>query len=541
MFTVAHDGTLNVAEHAEIETPENKPATIERTYWGDWEQQVRFLRVTRADGAVMPIETPREKNNTIRWTGESGTYVIESTIGYPIIPAWGLPRALELSRDESHMIRDPRDRVREILPIWRDAARKPHNRVLLDFQYEMPPPSQEGTDIQLQLYWPNGWTPVHSIFPDTIAKHFPFDTYNSTRWRVQHTFDIEGPEDAVYDLRPNLIRMGAIFGFPIACLVLWLFFLVREILRRGLKPADAVDETVLHETVFNEPPEVVATRWTGLPRRPRIETFLRRLEKQHKLGLRIERNDTGDARIDMRLLVPRDRLSPYERAGIDVLIPEGFEATSDDVRKRYDELEEGFDPTDALYSWLSNFAREINGPAKSPWWSRLTSFLLFVYGFYMLVWDLARHPGAPYMLAAALIISSMLTSLWPDNLTRMLVRNSLWAAAIPLLPIAIATLLVLGIHLAIQIPPGLEASVGFSAVLLSVGKAALAASGTRDPRTSLQRRAELVRARRWFAAELRNEHPRIREEQWPWVSALGLAPRTALVADEEDWGEAFAA
>ena len=68
-----------------------------------------------------------------------------------------------------------------------------------------------------------------------------------------------------------------------------------------------------------------------------------------------------------------------------------------------------------------------------------------------------------------------------------------------------------------------------------------AAGATRDPRTSLQRRAELVRARRWLATELRSQHPRMREEQWPWVEALGLRPRASLMADEEDWGIALVA
>jgi len=94
----------------------------------------------------------------------------------------------------------------------------------------------------------------------------------------------------------------------------------------------------------------------------------------------------------------------------------------------------------------------------------------------------------------------------------------------------------------VQEPFGPDAVLGFALVFLGVAKASLAASATRDPRTALQRRAELARARRWFQQELKSEHPRIREDQRPWVEALGLRMRGGpQLADDEDWGDSLVA
>ena len=79
--------------------------------------------------------------------------------------------------------------------------------------------------------------------------------------------------------------------------------------------------------------------------------------------------------------------------------------------------------------------------------------------------------------------------------------------------------------------------------MIAVVKASLASSGTREPRAALERRRELIRARRWFKQELRSEHPRIRDDQIPWLEALGLRMRGArrVENEDEDWGDALVA
>jgi hypothetical protein len=523
-FTVGNDGALHVAEQADIDVPPGG-GVIERTYWSDDEQKVRFERVIGPDGAPVSFEEGK-RPSTIAWHGGSGRYVIESTIDNAVIPIWGIPRAETLTREESRMIVDPRTRLKAILPIWRQGVGHWRSRYLLDFQYEMPPVSDEGTDIQLQLFWPSGWETVRTITGDTIARKIPYDTYNSTRWRVMHLFDTDAP----VDVRKDAIRMAAIAGFPIVCLLLWILFAIREVWRHGVAPGEEVDERVLRETLYNEPPEVIAARWSGVAKRPRIETFLRRLEQQRKVALVIEEKD-----VSLRLIAPRDQLTPYERAGIDPLIPEGWEVTSEQIQARH--AEEGFDPTNGPYAVLTQIAAESNGPPKSPWYSRLTSFAIFASGIYTLIFNLKESPSQPLLIFAALVGSSMATAFWPDATTRILLRSTIWAVFLPLIAIVIATAIVFAINLAPQSPLSVYGAGGLALVMVAVCKAGLAASATRESRAAMQRRAELVRVRRFLRREVRSEHPRLRDDIGPYLAALGLPVRGfERTAQDENWG-----
>ena len=478
VFTIAADGTAHVEEQADIEVPAGSDV-IERMYWSDDEQRVRFERVTGPGGEV-PFESG-QRPASIAWHGGSGRYVIESTIENAVIPVWSIPRAAVLTRDDARLVQDPRQRLREILPIWKQAPGHWRTRVLADFQYEMPPPSEQGTDIRFELYWPRRWDPAETIMPDTLARRTPFDTFNSTRWRVMHLFDAE--ESPMIGARQHAMRMAAIAGFPIVSLLLWILFVIREVWRRGIMSGD---DDVNERVLFDEPAEVIATRWRGIPKVPTDEAFIRGLEKRRKVAT------TEDG---LRLLVTRDTLTPYERAGVEALMSH--------------QAAQG-----TLHVELTKIAEESNGPKKSPWWSQLTSFAIFAAGIGLLIVDLKKEP---LLLFAALVISSTFTGMWPDGFTRVLLRTNLWPVLIPLLAIVAATAAVLAVNLAPQAPLGVYGAAGFSLVMLAVVKAGLAASATREPRAALQKRSQLAQIRRKLRAD-----PHVREDLAPYLEALAL-------------------
>jgi hypothetical protein len=320
--------------------------------------------------------------------------------------------------------------------------------------------------------------------------------------------------------------------------LLWLLFVVREVWRRGFTASEAVDERVIREMLLADPPEIIAARWSGVAEPPRIEPFLRRLEKQHKIAITIEQQ-----RVTLRLIVSREQLAPYERLAIDALMPEGWETTSEQVQARREADEEALGPLDLLYLHLHSTALLSKGPAKAPWYSRLTSFAIFLFGLYTLIFNLKEAPHEPMTLFASLIAASTLMSLWPDNLTRALLRDSLWAVLIPLIPIAVATTFVFGINLVTQSPLSVYGAGGISLVMLAIVKACLASSATRAMRAEVRRRAVLVRIRRWLRDELRREHPRLPGDILPYLRALGLPTRNFEHAEqaEEDWGELLVA
>jgi hypothetical protein len=165
---------------------------------------------------------------------------------------------------------------------------------------------------------------------------------------------------------------------------------------------------------------------------------------------------------------------------------------------------------------------EYGRKARAPWYSKLTSFALFAGGVYLLLQETIRYQREPALLFAALIFSSGLSGLWPDSLVRSAVRNRLRWSLVLLLPALIATAALALACVILEQPPGVYAAAGLALVLLATYKAILAAGATREPRAVRQRLAELSRARDWFRAELRQDHPRLRDDAIPWLEALGL-------------------
>src|SRR5436190_1958409 len=282
-FTIDPDGRLHVSEQAQVDVPPNVQR-LERTYWNDSEQEVTFDAITLYDGdRTIPLIDSGDLDHAHRWRQQlwpgraawsvrdktetpsgwrSLTYVIESHVSDTVIPAWSIPRG-KVSHDTSGGLTDPRKRLREVIPIWREALKNPKHRFLLDYLYDMPPPSTKGTQIQLQIYWPAGWNPVHEITPDTVARPIKRDFSNPDQYRVTHLFEEDGRHllTSVYTPR-HAIRMAALVGFPIVGLLFWIMFVLREVFRRPRGVDDG--EQLLREVVYNEAPEVVEARWSGV-------------------------------------------------------------------------------------------------------------------------------------------------------------------------------------------------------------------------------------------------------------------------------------
>ena len=455
------------------------------------------------------------------------TYVLRYTVTDAIAPAWSIPRG---EQDPQGNLQYPRKRLRELIPIWREGLEKPRSRYLLDYQYDMPPPSTDGTRIQLQLYWDDGWSPVHTITGDTIAKEIDRSIGYNDRWRVTHLFDYhrDGVPPAI-DLRPHKIRLASILGFPIAAAILWLLFLLRELFRRGEAPAVAeVNEQYVRETVYSEPPEVIAARWSARATYPNLEAFLRRLEREHKIALTIEpRTVTFDGEemeddplVKIRLLVPREELSAYERAGIDALIPTGWEVTSDEIQKQHEE--QGFDPTEAMQAELARIAKESGSEVKPPWYSRMTSIGMFAGGLWLALMEAATENREPVHLFAALAGGILLNILWPSTISRHLIRLSLLGTLLLLVPIVLATIAIAIIHLVCDVPLGVLGSIGVSLTFLGAYQMILSSCATRATTEAIERQMKLARARRWLRNELKSATPRLRDEHIPHLNALGL-------------------
>ena len=560
-FTIRPEGDLHVREQIDLDA---SAATfvIAREYPFDPDQPMHFESISKVTDLETNASVKLERGaldkanhfdtpyaSKIAWSvrdkgaaadsTEKLRYIIEYNVDNAIIPAWGIPRGTR-SFDGNIRPVDPRIRLRELIPIWREALQKPRSRYLLQYTWESTPPGNTSVAINRELYWPDDWSPVHEITRDTIDKIFP-DKERPDRLVLRHLFDYSGAGTPPrIPLRETEIQMASLIGFPIAGLLLWLFFFVREMLRRPRGGSEEVDDRVLRETVFNEPPEVIAARWRGSASSPSIETFLRRLEKQRKIAITItpSAEADGDPLISLRLLAQRDQLTPYERAGIDALIPEGWDTTSEQIAKRHHN--EDFDPTDALDGALAQVVKESGGPTKTPVLSQFTSFAIFAFGLFLIGSDFVNSHREPVFFFGTLVICSILMNMWPGSFARAMILMSLGWTALLLIPVILGSAILAAAHLSFEIPPGYRASIGIALALLGTIKSMLASSATREPRESLGRRAELARARAWMKNEMRSQHPRIQPDQIAYVDALGLRWKgTRPTATDEAWGASF--
>src|SRR5206468_11101464 len=96
--------------------------------------------------------------------------------------------------------------------------------------------------------------------------------------------------------------------------------------------------------------------------------------------------------VAVRLLVSREELTPYERAGIDALMPSSNEVTSAQIQTRGE-----FTPTDALYEKLVEIAAETGMNAKAPWYAKGTSILLFGGGLFLAGQEIVRYHREPVL------------------------------------------------------------------------------------------------------------------------------------------------
>jgi hypothetical protein len=532
-FDIDVGGKLHMTERVTVDVPPSVQR-LERTYWEDAEEKVTVDAITLyAEDRTVRLEDSGDLDRAHRfrqseWPGRvvwsvrdqadvpASTrrliYVIESRVSDAVIPAWSIPRGKVLSYDNTGRLGDPRERLSVVIPMWREALKNPRHRFLVDYQYELPP-STNGASVQLQIRWPAGWKPVQEITPATVATPIPRDSYNPDRYRLLHLFEENsGRVLTGIDVPGHAIRMASLVGFPIVGLLFWLAFVLIEFLRRRHDPVD--DEQVVRDAVYSQPPEKIEAQYSGRAPYVTVERFLRRLERERKIAITVEkRGGEEDDLVTLRLLVPREQLTPYEGLGIQILMRDGWEATSDEIRARQEK--EKFDAEGALNLAVQNTAAKAKKKQRAPWYSRLTSFALFVTGIYFALQETVRLHREPAVLVVTLIAASMLLSMWPDRIIREAVRSSLRNALFLLIPLAIFTAIIVAVHFAAQMPPGFFASAGMSLAFLGTYKAMLANSAWRGD-------ARLDRARNWLRRELKSPTPRLRDDAIPWLNALGL-------------------
>ena len=509
------DGSISLIERELIENPNAAPAVLKRRYWTDADEKVSVVSI------VPQSQYKFQPWGQLELTVPPGVtnYTVTTRVTGAVTPVWAVPRGVR-SNDPNDFITDPRDRIREILPIWRDAGPHPRSRYVFDYQYFYPT-QHETYVVNPSISFGKEWQPVHAIKAGTIGTQIKSAEGDS--FRIRHLFDYQlaGSPSSI-DLRKYGMRIGGILLFPIAALLIWLAYYA-WISLRGRSTSAEIDDRWLRDNIFNQPPEVVHARWTGSIQAPAIENVLRRMERAGKISLDIQRvNENTDDEEDVvtiRLRVDRSRLSDFERTVINSLMPNSDEITSKEVEEAH--AKEDFDPNDIAQEWLENKLPAKKRAAKAPLPSRVVTALLFVSGAVLLFIDLPRSGAQfPVALVITLVVTNVLGALWPS------IGNPRTALIADIIPFLLLAGVIVVVHTITLQPAGEFASLGATLMTLGGFHGIVCSVLKGDARPP-----ELAAAYQWFRAQ-----PNVREEWIPYLEALGLRqPQTS----NEEWGYAF--
>jgi uncharacterized membrane protein YgcG len=282
-------------------------------------------------------------------------------------------------------------------------------------------------------------------------------------------------------------------------------------------------------------PEEVGAIWDQTIGRPEVAAVLARLVSEGRLSSRVEKR--GKRKKDvlhLELLDSSDPLAGYERELIDKLFFDGrTEASTEAVREHY--KGEGFSPTSAIRDGLEKRLRELPGfrrkiPAPKAWPGGL---LLLGFLACVAIEFLTRGEQiAP--LIANLVLATLPAAIVgyigvfryrkkPENLRA---ASLVFVVPLGLILSGLYLPLVLG-RLLLPPSPGLRLSYAGSSALLLLGlvfaKSFFDNARTRDTRQGVRRRALLAAVRRHFQAELGRPEPRLDDDWFPYLLALGLS------------------
>lgn len=389
-------------------------------------------------------------------------------------------------------------------------------------------------------------------FPDREGPivHFTLDLALDPVWRPGRPFSghfeagpLEPGESFVVSLpltytgsgRPAGVALGASRGLRralAASLLLLLPLPILLLLRRerrlgriGPSPAPpALDEAWLEENVFRLKPEVAGAAWDGRTGAAEVAAILARLELEGKLESRVsgKKGIFSRPELHLRLLVPLDELGGYERKLVDALFFGAEETDTARVRKHY--KKRGFDPVSKI-SGVATAAARLGGKKGRPRkLSRWPALILFAAGMVLVALGVVRSTFDFFVVAFSVPPGFFIylwalggAGVWRNRVYRLGLSSLAWA--IPLGVVA-------GAALAGILTPALTVGAvtlgGLALLVLAAWVSVAHRASSRESPERIALRRRLVAAREYFAHQLRQPSPGLKDAWIPWLVALGL-------------------
>jgi uncharacterized membrane protein YgcG len=294
------------------------------------------------------------------------------------------------------------------------------------------------------------------------------------------------------------VKLAALGAFVIAVMLLMRAFLASEETDGRYEPPPVVTPEWLEENLLVHRAEVVGAAWDGVTGPGEVAALIAIMTAEGKIE-----NVAGAPKL--RLLVPRESLSDYERGFVDALFIHGNEIDPETLRRHYREV--GFRPETSIAASLNAAAQKLVGGAPASDW---------VLGVLAVLVTLFLLP----IVAVAFLLALGLMAVYRGSPSREM------AKAIPL-PLLLAAV----VHTSINVSPGwLIASLLAGGLLLRL---ALRFASWRESEFELRNLRNFRAAREFLLQRIVQRDPEVDPRWIPYMLAFGLVP-------DDRWGVAAA-
>ncbi|MGZ5441207.1 MAG: DUF2207 domain-containing protein [Thermoanaerobaculia bacterium] len=305
------------------------------------------------------------------------------------------------------------------------------------------------------------------------------------------------------------VKLAALGAFVLAAVLLMSRFLRREEALGRYEPPPDVTPEWLEQNLLVHRAEVVGAAWDGVTGPGEVAALIAIMTAEGKIE-----NVSGAPKL--RLLVPRESLSDYERGFVDALFINGNEIDPETLRRHYHEV--GFRPEKTIAAPLNAAARKLVGSAPASSWA-LGCVALAVTAFIFPI------------VAVAFLLTLALVAAYRGTLP-----GRRMATALPF-PLLFAALL----HTYVNVSLGwLIGSLVAGALLLWL---ALRFASWRESEHELRNLRNFYAARDFLRQRIVLRDPEVDPRWIPYMLAFGLVPedRWAVAAAtrpvQSDWLE----
>ena len=391
----------------------------------------------------------------------------------------------------------------------------------LDHDFLFPDRDEVVRRFTLKLNLESDWQPLVDL-PGTYtaADVPPGDGFVLT---IPMRFNGASPPEALDTTRPASVRYAVATILVLTALsVAWV--VAREWTRGRFAAIErSVDESWLQQHVLAHPAEVVGAAWDELIGSPEVVALIARMVSEGKLASEVGKGGV----MHLRLKVARDKLLPHERKLVDKLFFKDRVTTNTQAVKQH-YRKTGFNPSLEITPELQAAVAAAVPEGQRPRPLRFAPPLLFVVALSVLGiewWTQRLASGWFFGVTIGAAVAASI-ALWIGSTFRW---NIEWGAGrmllclIPGVAPVLATAWFLWEHIGPEFLDATARTVWGAALLaLWILSGNVNAMVSRQFPAGIAFRKLLAAARGFFAAQLREPRPQLRDEWTPWLLALGL-------------------